>query len=108
MIDDRIKMSFKVTTGPPKPKDDLSSDEGLATKILVVRVLGELGMDEPMDFYSMMFGPNGMEENVDLRLLMVIDMLLLDLVIQGTVANSRSKLHLISAKSSIIRALKGE
>jgi len=56
------RMSYQLSTGPPKAKDDLRDDEGLTDHLVVVSVMGTPGAPEAMSMAPIVLGPNGPEE----------------------------------------------
>ena len=70
------RMSFRFTPGPPKPKETLAPDEGLADTLVMVSVLGTVGAPEPMSIQVHQRGPMGAEPH-DARLAYHIAVVLL-------------------------------
>ena len=61
------RMSYMLTVGQPKEKDDLGPNEGLTDTLVLVSVLGEVGTDAPLSLQFHQLGPDGAEE-LDVRL----------------------------------------
>lgn len=55
------RMSYVLTVGQPKEKDDLDPNEGLTDTLVFVSVLGEVGTDAPMSLQIHQLGPKGPE-----------------------------------------------
>ena len=57
----KYRMSYSLRFGPPKPKDDLTPDEGMADGLLLVSIVGTPGAPEPLSLAPIRIGPDGPE-----------------------------------------------
>ena len=97
------RMSYRLSTGPPKAKDDLAPDEGLTDHLIIVSMIGTPGQPEPLSLMPVLLGPNGAEPLTSTMVFVVATTLLAGLERSDAVIAPRFRTALAEALACLRR-----
>ena len=102
------RMSYRLSTGPPKAKDDLAADEGLTDHLIVVSMMGTPGQPEPLSLMPVLLGRNGPEPLTSTMVFVVATTLLAGLERSDAVIAPRFRTALAEALACLRRPVIGD